>query len=140
MSFHPDKCNVMTINNRRNQIKTLPKQLSSPRFCWGSCYSIFDFLCSVLQILVFLFVLILLAIVLYVLRFTDSDYPLVSSNSSLHENILQSFTFSQYLDYYQFRHMKCSELVKNICNKANKSMRFLKRKLNINNTEIKETA
>jgi len=42
-----------------------------------------QFYVYVLQIVVCPFVLFLLAIVLFVLRFTDSDYlPLVSSNSS----------------------------------------------------------
>ena len=40
------------------------------------CYSIFSFLCNVLQIIVCPSVLFLLAIVLYVLlRYTDSGYP-----------------------------------------------------------------
>ena len=47
----------------------------TPAFYWGSCCSIFSFMCSVLQIVVCHFVLFLLAIVLSVLRFTDSDYP-----------------------------------------------------------------
>ena len=48
----------------------------TPGFQWGSCYSIFSFMCNVLQIVVCPFVLFLLAIVLSVLlRFTDSDYP-----------------------------------------------------------------
>ena len=42
---------------------------------WGSCYSIFGFLCNVLLIVVCPFVHFPLAIVLSVLRFTDSDYP-----------------------------------------------------------------
>ena len=42
-------------------------------FQWGSCY--FSFMCNVLQIVVCHFVLFLLAIVLSVLHFTDSDYP-----------------------------------------------------------------
>jgi hypothetical protein len=44
-----------------------------PLFKWGSCHSIFSFLCSACMSV----------IVLYVhLRFTSSDYPLVSSNYS----------------------------------------------------------
>ena len=39
-----------------------------------------------------LFVLFLLAIVLSVLRYTNSDYPLVSSNSSLNSNHILSST------------------------------------------------
>ena len=59
------------------ELLTLPNHLSSPS---GSCYSIFSFICMFCRSL---FVLFLLAIVLSVLlRFTDSDRPLVSSNSS----------------------------------------------------------
>ena len=48
----------------------------TPRFQWVSCYSIFSFMCNVLQIVVCPVVLFLLTIVLSVLlRFTDSDYP-----------------------------------------------------------------
>ena len=55
----------------------------TPGFQWGSYYSIFSFMCNVLQIVVCPFVLFLFAIVLSVfLQFTDSDYPLVSSSSS----------------------------------------------------------
>ena len=45
----------------------------TPGFYWGLCYSIFSFLCSVLQIIVGHFVLCLLAIVLSVIfRFMAS--------------------------------------------------------------------
>ena len=45
----------------------------TPGFEWGSCYSIFSFMCMFCRSL---FVLFLLAIVLSVfLRFIDSDYP-----------------------------------------------------------------
>ena len=44
-------------------------------FKWGSCYSIFSFMCSILQIFVCPFVLFCFAIVLSVLlRYTDSNY------------------------------------------------------------------
>ena len=47
-----------------------------PSFRWGSCYSIFSFMCSVYQIVVCPFFRFLLDIVLAVpLRFTDSDFP-----------------------------------------------------------------
>ena len=46
----------------------------TPGFQWGSCYSIFSFMCNALQIVVCPFVLFLLAIALSVLRYTDSDY------------------------------------------------------------------
>ena len=55
---------------------------SPPGFQWCSCYSIFSFVCNVLQIVVCYFVLFLLSIVFSVLRFLDSDYPLVFSNYS----------------------------------------------------------
>ena len=47
-----------------------------PGFQWGSSYSIFSFLCSVLQIVFFFcpFVLFSLAIALSILRFADFDY------------------------------------------------------------------
>ena len=49
-----------------------------PGFQWGSCYSIFRFMCMFLQIVVCPFVLFLLAILFSVLlRYTDSDYPFV---------------------------------------------------------------
>ena len=46
-------------------------------FYWGSCYSIFSFMCNALYLYIVVcpFVLFLLAIVLSVLRPTDSDYP-----------------------------------------------------------------
>ena len=47
---------------------------NSCRFQWSLCYSIFSFMCMFCRPL---FVFFLLAIVLSVLWFTDSDYPLV---------------------------------------------------------------
>ena len=47
----------------------------NPGFQLSSCYSIFSFMCNVLQIVVCPFVLFLLVIVLSVLRSTNSDYP-----------------------------------------------------------------
>ena len=44
----------------------------TPGFEWGSCYSIFTFMCMICRSL---FVLFRLFVVLSVLRFTDSDYP-----------------------------------------------------------------
>ena len=65
------------------ELLTLPEQLSSPPvFKWGSCYSIFSFMCMFCRSL---FVLLLLAIVLSVLlRFTDSDYAFVIFKLFLH--------------------------------------------------------
>ena len=45
-------------------------------FQWGSCYSIFSFLCMFCRSLFFLFLLTIALSVL--LRYKDSDYPLVS--------------------------------------------------------------
>ena len=49
--------------------------MSSPQFSMSSCCSIFNFLCSVLQIVVCPSDLFLLTTVLSVLRFTASDCP-----------------------------------------------------------------
>jgi hypothetical protein len=47
----------------------------TPGFCWGSCYTIFSFMCKFLYIAVCSCVLFLLAIVLcVVLQFTAADY------------------------------------------------------------------
>jgi len=46
----------------------------TPGFRWGSCYSIFSFMCMFCRSLFALLPLFLLSIVLFVLRFTDSDY------------------------------------------------------------------
>jgi hypothetical protein len=48
---------------------------STPGFQWGSCCSIFSFMCIFCKSLFVPFVLFLLAIVLSGLRCTDSDYP-----------------------------------------------------------------
>jgi len=58
------------------ELLTIPEHLSSLPFLWGSCCSIFSFLCSVLRTIVWPFVLFILDIVLFVLRFTASDYLL----------------------------------------------------------------
>ena len=88
----------MTQHRRRmslveQELLTLPDHPSVPPLCfvlcfvclfcfllfffwWGPCCSIFSFLCSILWIVVFPFVLFLLVIVLFViLRFTAFDYP-----------------------------------------------------------------
>jgi hypothetical protein len=60
----------------QQELLTLPEYLSSPRFYWGSCYSIFSFMCMFSRSLFVLMYFFLLAIVLsVVLRYTDSDYP-----------------------------------------------------------------
>ena len=68
----------LTVIRRESHVEqellTLLEHLRSP--LWGSCRSIFGYLCNVLLIVVFLFVLFILAIVLSVLlRVTTSDYP-----------------------------------------------------------------
>ena len=58
----------------KQELPTLPEHLGSLGCKWGSCYSIFSFLCNVLYIVACPFVLFLLAIVLSVLlRITASD-------------------------------------------------------------------
>ena len=47
----------------------------TPSFQWGSCYSIFCFMCMFCRSLFVLLSFFLLVIVLSVFRFTDSDYP-----------------------------------------------------------------
>jgi hypothetical protein len=47
----------------------------TPSFQWGSCYSIFSFICMFCRSLFVLLYLYLFVIVLSVLRYTDSDYP-----------------------------------------------------------------
>jgi len=58
----------------KQELLTIPEHLSSLPFLWGSCCSIFSFLCSVLWTIAWPFVLFILDIVLFVLRFTVSDY------------------------------------------------------------------
>ena len=41
-----------TVQYVEQELLALPEHLSSPRFFWGSCYSIFSFLCNVLSIFV----------------------------------------------------------------------------------------
>ena len=58
----------------RNCLHFRAPEVAPGFFLLGSCCSIFSFLRNVLQIVVWTFVLFLLAIVLSVLRFTTSDY------------------------------------------------------------------
>ena len=63
---------------------------------WGSCCSIFSFICSVLKTIVCCFVSFLLVIVSSVFRlFTSSDYSLLSSNSLFTdiEDIMYEFLY-----------------------------------------------
>jgi hypothetical protein len=48
----------------------------TPCFYWGSCYAIFSYMSMFVDRCLFLNTFFLLAIVLSVLRYTDSDYPL----------------------------------------------------------------
>jgi len=62
------------------EVLTLPEH---PGLYWGSCWSIFSFMCmfcrSLFVLLPFFFLVIVLSVLL---RFTDMITPLVSSNSS----------------------------------------------------------
>ena len=54
---------------------TLPEHLSSsPGFKWGSCYSIFDFICMFCRSMFVLFFIFFWPLSV-LLRYTDSDYP-----------------------------------------------------------------
>ena len=85
LSFHFSVLSSMTYHRVCNQINATGATsgvetaypsgtpVFTPSFQWGSCCSIFSFMCMFCRSL---FVLFLLAIVLSVfLRFTDSDYP-----------------------------------------------------------------
>jgi len=68
---------VRSIQNMLCDIYLINRELlsSPPGFWWGSCYSIFSFMCMFCDIVVCPFVLFLLAVLLSVLLFTASDYP-----------------------------------------------------------------
>ena len=57
------------------ELLSLPEHLGSHPVLWCSCYSIFSFVCMFYRSLFVLLYFFFLAIVLSVLRFTDSDYP-----------------------------------------------------------------
>ena len=62
----------------------------TPGFEWSSCYSIFSFMCMFVDRCLSLFLLDIVLSVL--LRYTDSDYPLlVSSNSSSKQIIVSTY-------------------------------------------------
>ena len=75
----------------------------TPNFQWGSCYSIFCFMCNVLQIVVCAFVLFLFGenIVLSVLRFMDSDYPFGILLTSKFKEIVKSALSSIVMNVFQ---------------------------------------
>ena len=73
----------------------------TPGFYWGSCCPKFSFLCNVLYIIVYPFVIFLLAIVLYVLQLTSSDLPLwylqhinMHITTKLFTNVISTVMFS----------------------------------------------
>ena len=66
----------------------------TPGFQWGSCYSIFSFICMFCRSLFVLLCFVLLTIVLSVLRYTDSDYSFGILRIFLYKSyprVLQSF-------------------------------------------------
>jgi len=73
MTYHTQVCNKSNTTKPLVELLTLPELI--PVFLWGSCYSIFSCLCSVLSIIVCPFVLLRLSIVLSVLLFTAFNYP-----------------------------------------------------------------
>ena len=74
-----------------------------------------------------------------VLTITRKRRPIVREYN-LHGHILEAVKSAKYLGCTISADLKWNEHIKNICNKANKTIGFLKRNLNINNNKIKETA
>ena len=74
------------------ELRTLPEHLSSPPVFSGVRVTRSLVLYVCLLIVVCSFVLFLLAIALSVLRYMDSDYPLVSSNSS-YRNCISEYSY-----------------------------------------------
>ena len=74
-----------------------------------------------------------------VLTITRKRKPIVKEYV-LHGHTLESLKSAKYLGCTISSDLKWNEHIKNICTKANKTIGFLKRNLNINNTTIKETA
>ena len=72
----------------KQELATLPEFTCN--FQFGSCYSIFNYMCNALQIVVCPFVLFLVTNVLSVLRVTDSYYPF---------GIFKLFLFGVFVDY-----------------------------------------
>ena len=83
MSFHPDKCHVLTISKKKNPIKT---------------------------------------------------------SYTLHGHILESVPSAKYLGCTFTSDLNWNQHVSNICNKANRTLGFLKRNLNISATSVKVNA
>ena len=75
----PYKMTLVSFNSNTHvtsEAGTLP---SVPVVWWGSCWSVFILLCSVLSIIVCFFVIFLLVIALSILWVMTSDYSLVPS-------------------------------------------------------------
>jgi hypothetical protein len=58
----------------------------------------------------------------------------------VHEHTLEAVKSAEYLGCTISADLKWNDHIRNICNKTNKTIGFLKRNLNINNSKIKETA
>ena len=74
-----------------------------------------------------------------VLTITRKRKPIVREYQ-LHGHTLDAVKSAKYFGCTISADQKWNEHIRNICNKANKTIGFLKRNLNINNSKIKETA
>ena len=74
-----------------------------------------------------------------VLTITRKRKPIVWEYQ-LHGHTLEAVKSAKYLGCTISADLKWNDHIRNICNKANKTIGFLKRNLNINNSKIKETA
>jgi len=64
----------------------------------------------------------------------------ISHNYTLHGHTLEHVTSAKYLDCTLNNHLDWGQHKQNICNKANRTISFLRRNLNISSTSTKETA
>jgi hypothetical protein len=81
--------NSFVVEHVINDINCLPFRITwvHAGFQWGSCYSIFSFMCMFCRSLFVLLSFFLWSLLFVFLRFMDSDYlPLVSSSSSCTSN------------------------------------------------------
>jgi hypothetical protein len=74
-----------------------------------------------------------------VLTISRKKQPIMNSYT-LHGQQLEHVTTAKYLDVSITSDMKWNQHISNICKKANNTMSFLKRNLNIRNANIKEKA
>ena len=74
-----------------------------------------------------------------VLSVTKNKRPIIKSYS-LHSHTLEHVTSAKYLGVTITSDLKWENHIRNICLKANKTIGFLKRNLNISNSDIKEKA